>query len=545
MRARHPVAQLALPGLVALEHVVGQAGAAGLGQERGAEPDQAAGGDQVVEADPAGAVVDHLGQLAPAGTHHLGDGADVLLGDVDGQALDGLVEDPVDLPGHHLGLAHGQLEALAAHDLDQHGQGQLAPALDLPGVGALGVQHPQRHVADQLGVEAVLEQAGGDLAALLAGQRRGVGADGDRQAGLVDGQDGQRVGVLEVAEGLADGHLGQAGQSDQLAGARLVDGHPIELLGHVELGDLGGGERAVPLAPGHGLALADRPPVDPAQSQATDVGIGVEVGHVGLQRALGVGGRRRDGVEQDLEQRLEVDTGRVDVEGRPAVAGRGVDDGELQLVVVGVEVDEQVQDLVGDVGRAGVGAVHLVDHEDHRQPEGQRLAQHEAGLGEGALGGVDEEDHAVDHGQRPLDLAAEVGVARGVDDVELGAAPLDRRVLGEDGDALLALEVHRVHDPIVDLLVGPEGAGLPEHGVDQGGLPVVDVGDDGGIAQGARGHGGDSLAGLCPPGGRRTPSGYRRVTPAGRSRSPCSCAPSWVRRAAPSRTPRTSTGPCR
>ena len=36
---------------------------------------------------------------------------------------------------------------------------------------------------------------------------------------------------------------------------------------------------------------------------------------------------------------------------------------------------------------------------------------------------------------------------------------------------------------LVDVLVGAEGAGLPEHGVDERGLAVVDVGDDRDVAQ--------------------------------------------------------------
>ena len=112
------------------------------------------------------------------------------------------------------------------------------------------------------------------------------------------------------------------------------------------------------------------------------------------------------------------------------------------------------------------------------------LAQHEAGLRQRALGGVDEQQHAVDHDQAALDLAAEVGVAGGVDDVDLQiTAVADRRVLGEDRDALLALEVHRVHDALVDVLVGAERPGLPEHGVDEGRLAVVDVRDDGDVAE--------------------------------------------------------------
>ena len=55
------------------------------------------------------------------------------------------------------------------------------------------------------------------------------------------------------------------------------------------------------------------------------------------------------------------------------------------------------------------------------QAELQRLAEHELGLRHGAFGGVDQQHHAVDHRQDALDLAAEVGVAGRVDDVDAGA----------------------------------------------------------------------------------------------------------------------------
>jgi hypothetical protein len=73
-------------------------------------------------------------------------------------------------------------------------------------------------------------------------------------------------------------------------------------------------------------------------------------------------------------------------------------------------------------------------------------------------------------------------VARGVDDVHLHAAPSHGGVLGQNGDALLALEIARVHDPVGHLLVGAERARLTEQGVDQGRLAVVDVGHNGHIS---------------------------------------------------------------
>jgi len=89
---------------------------------------------------------------------------------------------------------------------------------------------------------------------------------------------------------------------------------------------------------------------------------------------------------------------------------------------------------------------------------------------------------------KTLDLAGEVGVARRVDDVDLHRLLRARdlvehgRVLRQDRDAALLLEVVGVHDPLGDLLVLAEGAGLAEHVVDEGGLPVVDMGDDGDVA---------------------------------------------------------------
>ena len=178
------------------------------------------------------------------------------------------------------------------------------------------------------------------------------------------------------------------------------------------------------------------------------------------------------------------------IEGGLARSGLGVHDGELDLVLVGVEVEEQLVYLVDDLGDAGVGTVDLVDDDHEGQSGLQGLAQHEAGLGPGSFRGVDEQHDAVDHREGPFDLAAEVGVPGGVDDVDLDVPVSHRGVLGQDGDALLPFEVHGVHDPFDHLLVGPEGTGLVQEGVDEGRLAMIDVGDDGDVAQiGAGGHG--------------------------------------------------------
>ena len=133
--------------------------------------------------------------------------------------------------------------------------------------------------------------------------------------------------------------------------------------------------------------------------------------------------------------------------------------------------------------RTRIGAVDLVDDDDGLEPHLERLRHHEFGLRQRALGGVDQHQRAVNHVEDALDLAAEIGVARRVDDVDARAGPDDRGHLGEDGDAALALEVVRIHGALRHALILAEGARLLEQPVDKGGLPMVDMGDDGDIAE--------------------------------------------------------------
>ena len=408
--------------------------------------------------------------------------------------------------GDNLRLADGQLEAFAAHLLDEDGQRELATALDLPGVRALGGEHLDGDVTDQFLVQAVLDLAGGDLGALdLAGQRRGVDTDGHGDGRVVDRDQRQRLRVVDVGQGLTDGDVLDTGDGDDLAGAGGLGRDTVEGLGGQQFGDLDVLQLAVGTCPGNGLALAQGAVVDAQQREAAEERRGVQVGDVRLQDTVRVVGRGRDVLDDGLEQRLEVlvvRSGAVGglLEGGAADLGGGVDDGDVEDLVqvkvrnlvgeVGGQAQEQVHGLVDDFFDPRVGAVGLVDQEDHRQVRGEGLAQHEAGLGQRALGSVDEEDDAVDHGQAALDLATEVGVAGGVDDVDgdglaVGGRSVvgHRGVLGQDGDALFALQVAGVHGAVFEVVVRGEGVGLLEHGVDQGGLAVVNVGDDRDVAQ--------------------------------------------------------------
>ena len=192
-------------------------------------------------------------------------------------------------------------------------------------------------------------------------------------------------------------------------------------------------------------------------------------------------------VDDQVEQRAEIVARLVQIKRGPAGATRGIDVREVQLLVGRADGGEQVEGGVVDLVGIGVGAVDLVDAQDRTQAHLQGLGQHEFGLGHDALFGIDQQDAAVHHAEDALDLAAEVGVAGRVDDVDPGlarlAVPQHARAFGQDGDAAFALLVVGVHGALGRRLIGSEHTRLGQKLVHQGGLAVVDVGDDGDVAQ--------------------------------------------------------------
>ena len=139
---------------------------------------------------------------------------------------------------------------------------------------------------------------------------------------------------------------------------------------------------------------------------------------------------------------------------------RRIDHREVQLLVGCTEAIEQIEGLVEYPPRTRLVAIDLVDDDDGSQSVLERLLRHEPRLRHGSVHRVHQQQHAVDHGEHALDFAAEIGMARRVDDVDAIVAPGDRRVLGENRDAALALEHVGVHDALLHILARIERAGL-------------------------------------------------------------------------------------
>ena len=184
---------------------------------------------------------------------------------------------------------------------------------------------------------------------------------------------------------------------------------------------------------------------------------------------VGIALGRRQSLDDRLQHRLDV------------LAGLGGDrDG-----VGGIEADH-VLDLLLDAVTVRRRQVDLVEDGQDLEIVVERLVDVGERLRLDALARVDDQHGALAGGEAARHLVGEVDVARRVHQVEL----IELAVLGLvveahglrlDGDAALALDVHRVEDLLLHVPVGDVAAQLDEP-IREGRLSVVNVGDDGEIA---------------------------------------------------------------
>ncbi|MNZ27469.1 hypothetical protein D3C78_446880 [compost metagenome] len=360
---------------------------------------------------------------------------------------------------------------------------QLTTAGNLELVSRVAFFNAQCNVVQQLFVQTFLDVTAGDELAFLAAERRVVDLEGHRNGRLVNGQWLHRLDVVHVAQGVGDEQLVETADADDVASLGFFDVDTVQAVVAHQLEDTAVTLLAFGVDGNNRGVRLDATTGDTANADNTEEAVVVQSGDLHLERAIDVNVRRRYVVDDRLVQRGHV-FGHVGVvQTGDAVQGRGVDNLEVQLVVGGTEVVEQVEDLVQNPVRTRARTVNLVDDHDWTQAGFESLLGHETGLRHRAVLSVDQQQYGVDHRHYTLNLATEVGVAGGVDDVDVVAVPVDGGVFRQNGNAALFFLVVGVHHALVVELVTLQGAGLAQEFVDQGGFTMVNVGDDGDVTQ--------------------------------------------------------------
>ena len=150
--------------------------------------------------------------------------------------------------------------------------------------------------------------------------------------------------------------------------------------------------------------------------------------------------------------------------------------------VIGTEFFHQVHRFKDHVIGTAVGTVDLVDDDQRLETDLQSLGQHEASLWLGTFSCIDEHQSPVSHPQDAFDFPTEVGVARGVDDVDLHTLVGDRDVLRENRNPALTLQIVRVQQAFLCQFRITEQSALLHQRIDEGRFPMVNVGDNGNVS---------------------------------------------------------------
>ena len=292
----------------------------------------------------------------------------------------------------------------------------------------------------------------------------------------------QRRADLLVGQRFANVNFLEASETNDFARARVFSLNLLKSLVSEECRDRRAFATTVSMNANDRIADADAPTYYPAQRDTAEVIAIMEIRNQHLKERLERNGRWRHMLHDCLKEWRHVLAVFVQLAQGETVFGAGVNDREVELLVGGLELDKKIENHVEHLVWARIFPVDLIDDDDWLQPIFHGLAQNEAGLGLGTIVRIDNQKDAVHHLHDAFDFAAEIGMARCVHDVDPVTVPVKGCVLGANRNSLFALQIHRIHDAFGQFLIGSKRARLPQQLIDKRSLAVINVRDDGNVA---------------------------------------------------------------
>ena len=218
------------------------------------------------------------------------------------------------------GTRHRQLEAFAAHVLDEHAELKLAAPRDVIGVLVRILGDADRDIALGLFHQAVANDSALDLVTLLAREGTIIDAEGHGQRRRIDRLRGHRRLDRRIAQRVGDRCFSDASNGDDITGLTHINGRTLET---AESKHLRHARRLDQLALARecldGLVRLDGAGENTARQNAAEIGICFERGREQAERPLLRDGRRHV-LEDQIEERLQVLLGTGRIGGHPAIA---------------------------------------------------------------------------------------------------------------------------------------------------------------------------------------------------------------------------------
>ena len=373
----------------------------------------------------------------------------------------------------HLRLSDLQLVALTTHSLDEYREVQHATTRDDPLVGGILERlDTQGKVLLQFLLQAVVDMTRGNKLTLLTEERRVVDAEQHRHRRLVDGNRRQWLGILYVADGVANLELFESNDGTDIATVYLINARVSHTVEGMQLLNLRLLRRTVAMGNGDLHAVLQLATMYAAHGDTACIRTIVQRSdkHLGSTLNLLGSGNHLDNLIQQIG---DIGSGFVVVLTHPTILGRAINHREIQLVFSSIQREHEIKHHLVDLLRATIGFIDLVDHHNGFQTNLQRLLQHETRLRHGAFEGVDEQQTAVGHVQYALHLATEVRVSRSVDNIDFRSFPVNTHILRKNGDAAFAFKVVSIQHLTRQVLSLTEKIACQHHLVHQRRLAVV------------------------------------------------------------------------
>src|SRR6185436_9573106 len=278
----------------------------------------------------------------------------------------------------------------------------------------------------------------------------------------IDGDIGQRPAFGTVGDGFTDENVFETRNADDVTRMGFLDLDALQAFEVIDHRDFAFADAAITVQTASRLGDFHLAGQDFSEGDAAQVIAVVEVGDQDLETVSSAGAWRRDVFHDGVEERFHGAAEVVEFEFRVTGLGAAVDEWEIQLLVGRIKGHEQLKNLIEYTLGIGVLAIDFVDDHDGLGARLQGLAQHKPSLRLRTLRRVHHQKHAINHIHDAFDLAPEVRVTGRIHNVHMEVLIFEGGILGANGDALLTLEVHGIHDPFLagDGLVGAKSAGL-------------------------------------------------------------------------------------
>src|SRR6266403_2235351 len=424
----------------------------------------------------------HVHDLAFARSERLQNVAQIFLWKIDIKVLERLKQLAVFVPmKNDLGSRDHHFVALASHLLDQDGDLHIAASMNFKCPRRFRVVELKRNVTARFPDETIANLSRRHKFPVASGKRRIVYQNAHSNRRRIDIDKLKRRALFSIGQLFTDISVFKSGQAHNFASAGLLGFNLFESGMGKERRDRSAFAISIAMKTDNRIANADAAADDAPESDAPDIITVIKIRNEHLKKRIGRNFRRRDVLNNGLEKRSHVFVLIIQFAHGKTIPGAGVDDRKIELLIARFQFDEEIEDQVERFARFRVLSVDLVNDDDGLETILQRLAQNESGLRLRTVVRVHHEQYAIDHLHNAFDLTAEVGVTRSVYNVDAVTVPLKSRVLRPNGNALLALEIHRVHHPLLDFLIRPKSSGLPQELIDQGSLAVVYVRNDGNV----------------------------------------------------------------